>query len=311
MPTGACGIDCDACRLSLLGVCSSCGGGRSPEAARKKAAQERLLGGACPILACAMLNQLDYCPRDCLAFPCENFSRTPYPYSRGFLNMQQRRRSDPGSAATGSGQSLRVPAEHWDDLARRDLVELCRRSLAEAAPQGGLCLAFLNRELHVDLANKSLRVRGQDGWKPSPDPLLELIVLVYLLNAKDLPLAQHMVSAHELREGHFFQGPHALETRGLLARYGRDAAGFSTAAQSLGGTSLDLADAAFRLQALPRVPLYYLLWQSDEEFGARLSILFDLTIQEHLSADAIWGLVKLVSQAILRGPEQPTRTAFQ
>lgn len=221
--------------------------------------------------------------------------------------MQQKRRSELDPTRTNAGQSLQVPPEYWDDLLGRDRAELCRRSLAETTAEGGLRLWFLNRELRVDPAKRVLSVRTHDAWQAYLDPLLELILLVYLLNVKDLPLSRHMVSAHELREAHFFQGPHALDTRGLLARYGRDPEGFCAAARNLGGTSLDLADAAFRLQALPRVPLYYLLWRSDEEFGARLSILFDRSIQEHLSADAIWGLVKLVSQALLRGPEQLPR----
>ena len=32
MPTGACGIDCNTCRLNVQGRCSTCGSGTSPEA---------------------------------------------------------------------------------------------------------------------------------------------------------------------------------------------------------------------------------------------------------------------------------------
>ncbi len=62
---------------------------------------------------------------------------------------------------------------------------------------------------------------------------------------------------------------------------------------------MDLADAAYRLTPLPKIPLYYLLWEGDEEFKPNLSILFDRSIERHLSADAIWGLVILVSDALL------------
>ena len=46
MATGACGINCDTCRLNLRGTCSTCGSGTSEEGRLKLAAQERLLGGA-------------------------------------------------------------------------------------------------------------------------------------------------------------------------------------------------------------------------------------------------------------------------
>ena len=61
MSTGACGINCDVCRLNVLGVCSTCGPGRSPEAQRKIAAQVRILGGPCPILECASIRGIDHC----------------------------------------------------------------------------------------------------------------------------------------------------------------------------------------------------------------------------------------------------------
>ncbi|MBW1838075.1 MAG: DUF3786 domain-containing protein, partial [Deltaproteobacteria bacterium] len=58
---------------------------------------------------------------------------------------------------------------------------------------------------------------------------------------------------------------------------------------------------AYKLSPLPKIPLYYLLWEGDEEFQPHLSILFDRSIESHLSADAIWGLVNLVSIRLLMG----------
>ena len=63
-----------------------------------------------------------------------------------------------------------------------------------------------------------------------------------------------------------------------------------------------LADAAYKFEALPKIPLHYLFWKGDEEFNPRLSVLFDRSIEYHLAADIIWGLVTLVSDAILSVP---------
>ena len=95
MPTGACGINCDMCRLNLLGICSSCGSGTDTQGLAKMAAQERVLGAPCPILDCAIRRKTAYCPRDCNDFPCDAFRNGPYPFSEGYLNMQKRRRSQP------------------------------------------------------------------------------------------------------------------------------------------------------------------------------------------------------------------------
>ena len=60
-----------------------------------------------------------------------------------------------------------------------------------------------------------------------------------------------------------------------------------------------MADAAVCLKPFPKIPVYYILYAGDEEFPAKLSVLFDRSIERHLSADAIWGLVGLVSDALL------------
>jgi hypothetical protein len=115
------------------------------------------------------------------------------------------------------------------------------------------------------------------------------------------------VSVKELKTAHFFQGPHELNVGGCswnaLVEIRK---GSRRAAKSLGGESQNLAaDAAYRIPAFPKVPLYYLLWEGDDEFEPRLSVLFDRSIESHLSADAIWGLVALVSEALGQGPQPP------
>jgi len=48
--------------------------------------------------------------------------------------------------------------------------------------------------------------------------LLELLVLVYLLNAGPQLLSRELVSTQELNTAHFFQGPHELNVGGVLER---------------------------------------------------------------------------------------------
>jgi len=92
--TGACGINCLACRLAAAGVCSPCGSGASAQGLKKLAAQLDAFGGFCPVLKCAVDHRVGYCLRDCRRFPCEHFRSGPYPYAQGYLDMQVRRRKD-------------------------------------------------------------------------------------------------------------------------------------------------------------------------------------------------------------------------
>jgi len=304
LATGACGIDCDVCRLNALGLCSSCGPGRSLEAQSKMAAQVRILGAPCPILECASNRGKDYCLRDCEEFPCERFST--YPFSEGFLEMQERRRNQAVQQLDPTKEKILVPPHYWEELEKKDMIPLCENALARAFSSEDLVLSILGEEILVDRKNHSLRRKNQGEWEQVNHPLLELLVLVYLLNAGPQILSRELVSAKELKTAHFFQGPHELNAGKVLERFGRDPEGFKKAAESLGGEGQNLAsDAAYKIPALPKVPLYYLLWVGDDEFEPRLSVLFDRSIESHLSADAVWGLVAFVSEALLKAPKPP------
>ncbi len=205
----------------------------------------------------------------------------------------------PDPSYSSDGSHLKVDAEYWERLQRSDPLLLCNRTQFEPDPNGGLKFRFLGEEVLVAPAERCLKRRGSAGWVQTDDPLLELAAVLYLIGVKDVyPLGRDLVGPQGLREGHFFQGPHELKTAPVLERYGRDAAGFAAAASRLGGEPVDMADSAWRLKPFPRVHLYYLLWEGDDEFAPRLSVLFDRSIEEVLAADAIWGLVTRVSKAL-------------
>jgi hypothetical protein len=284
-----------------MGICSTCGSGRSQEAENKVAAQLRILGSPCPILECALESQIEYCPRDCDSFPCDRFRAGPYPFSQGYLNMQQRRRNEKPPSKTPSGNDVEVSPHYWEDLERQDAGSLCKNSLAKDYPPHGLLLPFIKNDILIDIQDKCLRLQIDNNWERVEAPLLELICLVYLLNAGPEPLNHELISSKELKTAHFFRGPHELKIQPLVERYGNDLGGFKRAAERLGGEILDLADASYRFWAFPKIPLHYLFWKGDQEFQPHLSILFDRSIEHHLAADAIWGLVSLVSDTLLVG----------
>ena len=143
MPTGACGINCNACGLNARGICSTCGSGQSTEGRRKMEAQIRLLGRPCPFLACAIENGIGYCSCDCALFPCDSFKAGPYPYSQSYLAMQERRRGEGNVTKTPTGDDIEIPVQYWEDLEKKDKVILCENSGAKDYPPQGLLLPFL------------------------------------------------------------------------------------------------------------------------------------------------------------------------
>lgn len=300
MATGACGINCDVCRLNVIGTCSTCGAGTSREAASKLAVQKQLFGSGCPILECAHLNAVAYCMSGCDLFPCENFRMGPYPFSSGFLDMQKRRLSQNPPALTPQDKDIVVPNEYWDRLVQRDITALSHLTLTEARKEG-LAFRFLNRDILADFKGRRLKQNKQGLWDTLNDPLLELITLLYFNRVDALyPLGRILVSTKDLKEGHFFKGPHALNMGPLLQRFKGSLGDFREAAHHLCAEPVDMADAAFRFLPFPRIPIYYLFWQKDNEFEASVDVLFDASIERCLDAAGIWGLVNLVTRSILQ-----------
>lgn len=198
---------------------------------------------------------------------------------------------------------IKVPSKYWDDLKKMDMKQVCEHSLVISSDSGRLRILFLNQDILVDIENRCLLRIYPDRGEKIDNSLLELVILVYLLNATPDLIRREMISVSDLKDAHFFQGPHTLKTGPVLKRFGRDIRGFKKAAEILNGEFLDLADAAYKFSPLPKIPLYYLLWEGDHEFEANLSVLFDRSIERHLSADAIWGLVNLVSNELLTAGE--------
>ncbi len=298
MATGACGINCDTCRLNLLGICSTCGSGTSVEAERKLAAQQRLLGAPCPILDCARTNRIAYCPRDCSQFPCENFRNGPYPFSHGWLDMQERRRKTTGKISPD--QPDEVPEAFWQELATADLAAVARRAGAHMDSPGALVIPFLDTRLRIEPATRTVARAAGGGWVPETDVLAQIMAVVYLRRASDSGLTGELVGVQDLRRAAFFHGPHALPTAMLAQRFGEDPDGFQRAARLLNGMPVQQADTAFRLMPFPKVPFYVLLWLADPEFPAQASVLFDRSIEAHLPPDAIWATVTLVARRLVQ-----------
>jgi len=216
--------------------------------------------------------------------------------------MQEQRRKEHPAAYAPDGSHLKVAAEYWERLSARDPLQLVAITQFQLTPENGLVFRFLNRDVLVDPQARCLRLWCGTGWDKADDPLLELATVLYLINVKDVyPLGRDIVGPQDLKEGHFFQGPHELKIAPLVERYGSDMQSFRKSAESLDGEPVDMADAAYRLKPFPRVNLYYLLWEGDEEFPPRMIVLFERSIQEMLAADAIWGLVNRVSTALLVG----------
>lgn len=218
--------------------------------------------------------------------------------------MQKRRLQERPPAYAPDGSRVNVAPAYWDELQQKDISTMCNLSLFTQVTTGQAMFRFLNEDVIIDIGNCCLKRKTDDKWVVSEDPLLELVTVLYLINVDDIyPIGKDIVGVKDLKEAHFFQGPHALRTDPLLKRYGSDLNGFRQAAEYLSGEPKDMADAAYQLTPYPRINLYFLLWQGDEEFPPQATVLLDRPIERVLAADAIWALINRVTTALLEGPK--------
>jgi hypothetical protein len=191
---------------------------------------------------------------------------------------------------------------YWESLAKASPNEVCTRTgVTFNEERKGYFLPVLNqRYLILPEERRIFCMRGDLREEETLRDYFYLMVLLYLLNAREGEPTHTWISEKELKGGTtFFRGPHALQTEELKNTFGKNPEAFFRAGKRLGGVELLFGDKAFALTVLPRVPLAYVLWKEDAEFSAQVTVMFDSTIQKHFSLDGIWCIVAEVSQRLL------------
>lgn len=98
----------------------------------------------------------------------------------------------------------------------------------------------------------------------------------------------------------FSAGTHVHPVDAIAAKYARDRDGFLQRGRKFGADILSVyGDASLRLHPLPRVPVSIVLWLKDEEYPAKLDLLFDSTCEFQISrSDIMWAIAMMCSAVI-------------
>jgi hypothetical protein len=188
-----------------------------------------------------------------------------------------------------------VAPELWADAEARPLAEAARAAAARSEPGGRVVIPFLGGDYVVDFETRA--ITAPQGHQPAGFQK-GLVLLTYLTRAQDFGQAGRQVSSRELSGGElFFQGPHALSTEPVTARFGTDPAGFLDRAGRLGlkPGAQPGAGTAVLGPVLPHLTMGLILHPADEEFPAELTYTFDAYAHHHLPLDALWALVNVLA----------------
>ena len=176
----------------------------------------------------------------------------------------------------------------WQDLGSLDPPRVRDRT-GVSWRDGCYHLPFLGTVYPIDPGSMRIHCPAEDPL--DKDPEFELLMLVYLIRAMEIEPSGKWVNEKELPGGsNFFTGPHHLPVDSLEKRYGTDLEMFHRHCLQLAGKALDFGDASYAFEPLPRIPLACVLFATDEEFPARVTFLFDSTIEFQLPLDIVLAL---------------------
>jgi hypothetical protein len=187
----------------------------------------------------------------------------------------------------------------WLQLSKLESGVTAGRAKCEYLEQSGqFRITFLNQNYLVDPVEKKIVYTGGES---ETGFLEQLCILAYLINVRDLPLADKYVGPELLKGGQFFfRGPHSLPTGKLEEVFGREPHGLLKLIDIFNAEPYNFGDASIRLLMFPRIPLTIVIWRECDEFPARAQFLFDQTAAEHLPLDALWTAVKLTVNALVK-----------
>lgn len=189
----------------------------------------------------------------------------------------------------------------WDRLRGTDPEWVAANGVVEYdAGERAYIVPFLNTAILCYPEEERIEVVGAAA-DFSTDFQLCLVVLHYLLDARDVPFSKKWVGEKDLPSGTlFFQGPHALPIEGLAEAFDSRPQLLNRAAVAIGGEKINLGDLSFRFWFLPRLPLVTVFWMGDEEFKPSFHFLFDESIAQHLrSLDLVWAMVSVFSRVLI------------
>lgn len=197
---------------------------------------------------------------------------------------------------------------YWEELAAMAPPSVCRRSGA-VLEEGGYRLRVFSSDYHVVPGRQKITVFGNPGEGASGG--LEMLVVHYLINARDIPLADDWIRPQEFGGANRFFVSHAPNFSRLLPLFESSPEAIVQGAQMLGGRRLDYGDVSVELRMLPRVPIAFVYWAGCDEFPAEASVMFDRTAGQHLPLDVVSAAIHEAIGRLAAAAQEPERPAGQ
>jgi len=191
-----------------------------------------------------------------------------------------------------------------EDAYEKALQDMAHLNPRTAAAKSGV--RFDNNRFTIPLLNRTFTITHPDlnvaeaGSDTPPPKLVAVLLMHYLLHADGTAVSGMWNTYRQLPGAHLFEQRFTnLVSRPMLQMFGNDAEGFNRAALAIGGKPMDrTGDAAFRLLALPKIPIGCILYLGDSEVSPSINILFDEAAPHYLPTEDLTILGSLLNSAL-------------
>ena len=128
------------------------------------------------------------------------------------------------------------------------------------------------------------------------------MVMYYFDSQGAVPVSGKWTSFADLPDGRVYDSAFQGNTGNLLVNtFGLKIVPLRKACESLSGVSLPgYGDAAYVIQALPRIPVLVNYWLGDEDFPSACKLLFDETVSHYLPTEACAILGWMVARKLVK-----------
>lgn len=160
-------------------------------------------------------------------------------------------------------------------------------------------------EFHLSLLGFPILITYPDfhALSSNGDPLpaiKQALLFYYFLTSDGSIPSGNWLSFAELPEGRVYATAFQRNTGDLVAKqYNTNLAAFCSTCKTAGGHPLQLGDAGFYFDALPRLPLAVVYHLGDDEFPSTCKMLFDESAPHHLPTEACAILGGMLARKLL------------
>ena len=182
------------------------------------------------------------------------------------------------------------------ELGQHDLEQLIVRSGAGVPEPERIALRCLGQDYLISYPQGEVVTTSGEPV----DEHLAILLLLYLTEAGGRLVEGRWVAFEQISGGAGYIGSfRGRVVAPLLRTFGQRPEALLEAASGLDGSALDMGDAAVVLEALPRVPIAFVLWSGDDEFAPSASVVFDASVEGYLDAEAVTVLAELATRRMI------------